>query len=147
MTFSDRIQRDYDFFLKLLKFCIKNDSKEEFRDFSLVSSYLQILTEVEKKLTKKLGTNFMNEPYDYDHLLTYFFRGRAKEYRPLIDNKEKKELLKRFQMIIDIANMAIDRKPEEEEGWVNWMEDIYNELKTIKKTFLPVIKLISQEKK
>jgi len=113
MAFSDRIQRDYDFFLKLLKFCIKNDSKEEFRDFSLVSSYLQILTEIEEKLTKKLGINFKSEPHDYNWLLSALFRGRVKEYRPMIDNEEKKELILKFQMIIDIDNMAIDRRPEE----------------------------------
>lgn len=145
MNYSDRINRDYDFFLKLLRFCIKNDSKEEFRYFSLVSNYLQILTEIEKNLIKKLETNFMNDPYDYDPLLNYFFRGRAKEYRPLIDTQEKKELLHKFQMIIDIANITIERNPEEIEGMITWMKDIYNELKLIKECFLPVIKIINEK--
>ena len=147
MTYSRRIERDYNIFLALLKFSIKNDTTPEFRDFSLVNSYIEILMEIEGELNKQFNKDFSYAQYSYETLLDAIFKEKTQKYLPFIDNDQKKQLVLRFQLIIEITNMAIEREPEEIEGMAPWIEDIYNELKKIKERFLPVIAIMNKKKR
>jgi len=145
---SRRIIKNYDLFLALLKFSIKNDNKQEFQDLYLVNSYCQILKEIEDNLCKKFGEKFRDPSKDFAAQLRDVFREDLKECLPFIDNNEKKELIMRFHLIMYLHDVAIDRSLDDlEAGGLGWLRDIYTELKKIKTYFIPVLKIMKKGNK
>lgn len=147
MLYSDKIMKDYDFFHYLLKFSIKNDINPKFRDYSLVSNYLKMICDFEIFINKLLDTNIekdMGKPRSFENIL----REGYQEYHIYIDSKEKINLLKKFQIIMHVHDIMVDRCMDEEENFgygYECMKEIYIELKKIKNNFLPVLKLINEE--
>lgn len=114
MLAAKRVSKAYDVLLKFLKFSLKNSSSPEYRGFSLVENYLQLLRELAYKLKKPIHYPFNCGESDYEGLLRNIFKGELQEYKDYIDNEEKKELVRYFELIIDLANFAIDREGEVE---------------------------------
>lgn len=145
--YSHRILKKYDFFLELLKISIKYDRNPEFRDFFLVSNYIKILKEFEKFVNNLLKTKVKRKEDD-SNSLKRIFREELQIYDSLIDNDEKRDMIIQFRVFMNIMDIVDERSIEEEEiGELTWMEEIHNELKRMKKLFIPVLKKINSIKK
>lgn len=143
---SEQIMQDYDTYLQLLKFAIKNDNKPEYRDFYLVNNYNQLLSEIETNLEDKLEEKITTlDAAKYDSLINAIFGKDLQEYLPLINSNNKKKLIENFEIIMTIYDIASDRCYEdEEEGGLQWLEDINKEIRKIKELFSPIIKKIEK---
>jgi len=114
MLAAKRVLKAYDVLLKFLKFSLKNSNSPEYRGFSLVENYLQLLRELAYKLKKLINYPFNYLESDYEVLLRIIFKDKLQENKDYIDNNEKKELIKYFKLIIDLADYTIDREGEVE---------------------------------
>ena len=119
MLAAKRVSKAYDVLLKFLKFSLKNSSSPEYRGFSLVENYLQLLRELAYKLKKLINYPFNYLESDYEELLRIIFKDELQEYKDYIDDDEKKELIRYFELIIDLADYAIDREGEVEVGIID----------------------------
>ncbi|MBA7532067.1 hypothetical protein ES705_24293 [subsurface metagenome] len=119
MLAAKRVSKAYDVLLKFLKFSLKNSSNPEYRGFSLVENYLQLLRELAYKLKKLINYPFNYLESDYEELLRIIFKDELQEYKDYIDDDEKKELIRYFELIIDLADYAIDREGEVEVGIID----------------------------
>ena len=109
-----RILRNYDVFLDVLKFSLKNDDKKEFNRFSLVSTLNQLLKELEERLDKIFPERFESKPHDYEGLLESIFKDELEEYRPYIDSSSKKELVRRFEFFMYLNDISMEMMDEVE---------------------------------
>lgn len=119
MLAAKRVSKAYDVLLKFLNFSLKNSSNPEYRGFSLVENYLQLLRELAYKLKKLINYPFNCGESDYEELLRIIFKDELQEYKDYIDDDEKKELIRYFELIIDLADYAIDREGEVEVGIID----------------------------
>ncbi len=151
MKYSNLIIDSYDFFLYFLKFSVRNNSNPRFRDFSLVSNYLNMICDFEifinrsrKNVEKEIETSLSLED-----IYKVVFKKDYPEYHAYIDTEEKIKLIKKFRIVMHIFNVVTERSVEEEEtsgfGY-DWIKQIYFELMKIKNNFLPILKLINEEK-
>jgi hypothetical protein len=136
MLTQKRVLRSYGILLKLLKFSIKNASNPAYREFSLISSFLQLLKDLNDSLKDVFNPpfNYMEEEYDY--LLRAIFKDELQEYLSYIDNNEKKELIQRFKLLIDLANCAIEREGEVQ------VDIIDRKLKIVMNSLSPLLKKV-----
>lgn len=144
--YSRIILKNYDLFYDLLKFSLKYDKKTEFSDFSLVNNYLNILSE----FVKSVETLFQREIEEYNERedsLLVVFREENQKFDPLVNSKEKRDLINKFRVFMHIMDIVDERSTEEEEeGGLAWVKAIYNELKRIKLLLAPILKKINNIK-
>ncbi len=167
MLYSHRIMKAYDFFIRLLKLAITNDINPEFLEFSLVSSYLNMLKDLEIFMNKLFKTDLRKDgtfKLEDDRLYLNLFHDKPQKnirslpfgkddgkrekvrqkYEPFINNDDKKELLRQFCIISYLHDIAMERKMDEKEFILEWMRDVYYELRKMKENFLPVLKKINE---
>ena len=108
MLSSNRILRNYDVFLNILKFSLKNDDKFFFKRFSLVSTLNQLLKDLEERIDKIFPNSMKSEPHAYESLLESIFKDELEEYRFCINSSSKKELIKRFEFLMDLTDSSMD---------------------------------------
>ncbi len=138
MLAAKRVLRSYDVLLKFLKFCIKNAENPEYKEFALVTSFLQLLKDLEYNLKGVFNPPFNYMETDYDYLLRAIFKDELQEYQHHIDDNNKIELIQRFDLLMDLANCTIDR---EEEGEVE-VDIIDSKLKIVMRALSPLLKKI-----
>lgn len=129
-----RIIKNYNIFLDLLKFSLKNADNPEFKDFSLISNYLLSLKDLEHNLRDVYSWDINDMELNYAELLELIFKDEEHDYKRYIDNDEKEELVRRFELMIDLADCSIDREGEIE------VDIIDKEIREIKNRFLPLLK-------
>lgn len=112
MLKTKRITRAYSALLSFLKFCLKYSSHPDFGHYSLVENFLQLLIELEDSLRGQF--NFHSFGPSYQKLIKILFKEEADEYRAYIDNSKKENLVKKFQLILNIVDFAIEREGEVE---------------------------------
>jgi hypothetical protein len=111
MLTTKKILRTYDVLLKFLKFSLKFSNNSGFKDFSLIENFFQLLVELEVKLGKQFNFRFN---LDFKVLMRCLFKDELKEYRQYIDNSKKKDLVKKFELVMDLVDFATDREGEVE---------------------------------
>ncbi len=136
MPALDRILRNYDLFLEVLKFSLKNDDKLEFKDLLLVSNLNLVLNDLEQRLNTLFKKIVRNQPICYESLCYAIFKGELKEYKPYLNDNTKIALLKNFQLLIDLTHYAIDRSDSVE------VEIIDKEIRNVKANLRPILKFI-----
>lgn len=116
MLSEKRVFKSYEILLELLKFSIRNSDNSEYTQFALINSFLQLLRDLEHNLKDIFNPPFNYLETDYDGLLSTIFKDELQEYQKHINTNEKKELIRHFRFLIDLANFAIDREGEVEVG-------------------------------
>jgi len=101
-----RILRNYEVFLKVLKFALKNDDSVEYKRFSLVSTLNQLLKELEERIDDIFPNSMKSKPHAYESLLESIFKDTLEEYRSWINSSDKKELVKRFEFLMDLTDSS-----------------------------------------
>ena len=86
----DAIKKNYDIFLDILKFSLKNDDKIKYKKFSLVSTLNKLLKELEERIDKIFPNSMKSEPLAYESLLESIFKDELEEFRPWINSSSKK---------------------------------------------------------
>ncbi|MBY8983690.1 MAG: hypothetical protein KGD65_01330 [Candidatus Lokiarchaeota archaeon] len=136
MLAAKRILKSYSILLKLLKFSISNANNPEYKEFALITSFLQLLKDLENNLKNIFISPFNYMETEYDKLLRIIFKEELLYYQPYIDNTEKEELIRRFRFLIDLANCTIDR---EGEGEVE-VDIIDEKIKIVMKSLSPLLR-------
>ena len=147
----------------MLKFAIKHDNDPEFKDLTLVNSYIQVLKEIEGNLNEIFNGKARKESaLDFNSLLYSLFKDdfedyknhseetkaidkSMQEFRIFIDTKEKRELIRDFELVMSLTDMALDRAEDDEEGgglW--WLEEVDKELSKISTCFEPIINKVKK---
>jgi len=134
MIVGDRILRNYKVLKKLLKFSIRYNDAPKFRKFSLVNTYNQLLIKFIEEVSNVLT---FGRRLDFSDLFESIFKKEHPFYEPYIYNKDKKELIIRFQWVMTAADFAID----EMEDYIT-LGKIDEEMRKIKKIFSPVLQMI-----
>jgi len=161
---SERIVKKYPLLLKLLKFSIKNDKNPEYNDFYLVKSYIMILNEIENNLDEIFDEKVRNKnPIKFKDLLYSLFQNKeindkdyakwnravkrqTREFKKYIDTKEKIELVRCFELIADLTDMAIERDfDDKEEGGLWYLEEVDKEFNKIITYFNPILEKKEKE--
>ncbi len=172
---SERIIKKYPILLRLLKFAVRNDNNPEFQELSLVDSYIQVLTEIEANLDEVFNEKVKEKTsLGLDKILSSFLGDEAPEYetwvekRQAINNKvqdfkkkfvnteEKRELIRRFELIMELTDMAIDRSLDdkeyvdmshgnEEEDGLWYLEEVDKEMNKILTCFRPILKKVERD--
>lgn len=138
-----RILRNYDVFRDVLKFVLKNNENVEFKRFSLVNTFDQLLKELEERIDKIFLESIESKPLDFEILLKSIFKGELKEYRPCINSSGKKELIRRFEFLMDLANSSMDM---EDMGGSVEITVIDEEIRRTKTFLQPLLGFISNQK-
>ncbi len=168
---SERIIKKYPILLRVLKFAVRNNNNPEFQDLSLVDSYIQVLTEIEANLDEvfnekvreknplerdKILSSFLGDEVPEDEYETWVEKRQAinnkvQEFKKFLNTEEKRELIKKFELIMDLTDMAYDRFPDDEEeetiiGYGLWyLEEVDKELNKILTCFRPILKKVERE--
>lgn len=115
MESLDRILRNYRIFLAVLKFALKNDDNVEFKRFSLVDTLNQLLRELEERIDKIFPNSMESKPLSYEVLLKSIFKENGvvdddelEEYKPYINSSNKRELIRRFEFLMDLTDSSSD---------------------------------------
>ena len=162
---SERIIKNCKTYLELLKFAIMHDSDPKFKDYSLVNNYIQVLKEVEDNLDEMSNEKVRDKnPLDFDSLLYSLFKDevlnhknysdrvqaikeKTQEFKKFIDTKEKRKLIRNFELVMDLTDIAIERDLDDEEcGGLWWLEEIDKELNKITTYFCPILDHVKKEK-
>ena len=143
MLAMKRILRNYDIFRDVLKFALKNNDNVEFKRFSLVNTFNQLLKELEERIDKIFLESIENKPLDFEILVKSIFKSELKEYRPCINSSGKKELIRRFEFLMDLANSSMDM---EDVGGSVEITVIDEEIRRIKTFLQPLLGFISNQK-
>lgn len=158
---SERILNNYDIYLDLLKFALKHDSNPEYKDLSLVDTYNQLLKNIEKAINEVFNEKVREEnSLEMDEILFSFFKDEDQNYdRQVINNKvqdfkkfinteEKRELIRKFELIMILTDIASDRAYDDEEVGGLWrLEEVDKELNKITTCFHPILKKIEKRNK
>ena len=112
MLASKRILKNYDTLLSLLKFSLKNSQNLEFKEFSLVESLLKLIKSLEISIRGLFNKNFSYKEAHYNKLLRSLFSTEYQKYKKYIDTNEKKELIRYFKLLLDLANFTIEKDEE-----------------------------------
>ncbi len=111
----ERILRNYKKILEILKFALKNDDNVEFKRFSLVNTLNQLLEELEERIDKIFPYGTESRPHSYEVLLKSIFRENGvvnddelEEYRQYINSSSKRELVRRFEFLMDLTDSSYD---------------------------------------
>ncbi len=136
MLASRRIWRNYDVFLDLLKFSMKNDDKSEFKRFSSVSTLNSLLKELEERIDKNFPVRIKSKPHAYEVLLESIFKEELEDYRPHINTSSKKELVRRFESFMNLIDSSMDMY----DGVTSFENDIIDkEIERIKAPLEPLL--------
>lgn len=103
-----RILRNYNVFLEVLKFALENNDNIEFKRFSLVSTLNQLLKGLEERIDKIFPNSMKSEPRAYEDLLEDVFKDKIEKYRPWINTNNKKDLVKRFEFLMNLTDSSED---------------------------------------
>lgn len=152
----------YDTYRKILKFSIKNDDNPQYKDFSLIDSYIMILIEIEKnldgifeeKVRIRHSTNY-EEPLKeskfesllysiiYEDSENFDEEDEIHQLKMNINEEKKKELIRRFELVMELSDCALDRIHDDEEvGPLMRFKIIDNELSKILTYFSPILNKI-----
>ena len=135
--------RNYDVFLDVLKFSLKNDDNIEFKRFSLVNTLNQLLKELEERVDK-IFHFIEDKPDAYEVLLKSIFRENGvvnedelEEYRQYINSSSKKELVRRFGFLMHITDCSME--------WMEGLEVgvIDVEIRRVKNFLQPLLVVMS----
>lgn len=166
---TERIMDNYDTFLKILKFSIKHDDDSQYQDFSLVDSYIKVLKEIEENLDEAfegtVRTSRSNdfevplEETDFEELLEVLLYEENEEdkdydkddeilqFKMNINEDKKKELIRRFEIVVEQSDCALDRCLDDKDDGPLWrFEVIDKELNKILTCFSPILKIILKNK-
>jgi len=166
---SERIITKYPILLRLLKFAVRNDDNPEFQALSLVDSYIQVLIEIETNLDEvfnekvrgktsleldKILSSFLGDevPEFEDYILKrQAINNKVQDFKKFINTEEKRELIRRFELIMELTDMALDRSLDDEEeetilGDGLWyLEEVDKEMNKILTCFRPILKKVERE--
>ena len=142
MLSSRRILRNYAVFLDVLKFSLQNDDKKKFKRFSLVSTLNQLLKELEERIDKIFPDSMKSEPHAYENLLESIFKDELEEYRPCINSSSKKELVIRFEFLMDLTDSSMDMMDGAYSPEVNVIDD---EIRRVKIFLQPLLVAMSNQ--
>jgi len=106
-----RVWRNYDIFLEFLKFAIKNNEDPQFKDYSLVKNYIELLEDLEKDINKQLSAVVLDDEnrLEFSLLTKSIFKQELSEYKKYINCNEKEELIRKFQVLMVMSDIVLDR--------------------------------------
>ena len=123
--------RFYDIFLSFLKFVLRNNDLPQFKHYSLIENYLQFLADFKNSIKFK---GFEYEELGYEELLKSIFTTDLEAFRPYINERESRDLIRNFEILIHLYNFLSDRMGQIE------AKIIYREIKKFRKELDPLIR-------
>ena len=171
---SERIIKKYPILLRLLKFAVRNDDNPEFQALSLVDSYIQVLIEIETNLDEVFNEKVRTKnPLDFNKLMYSLFKdevqnyedyilkrqainNKVQEFKKFLNTEEKRDLIRKFEVVMQLTDMAYDRSPDDKEyadmgyydeegGGLWYLEVVDKELNKILTCFRPILKKVERE--
>ena len=137
------ILRNYEIFFDVLKFALKNDDNIEFKRFCLVSTFNQLLKELEERHDRIFIERIESKPLAYEILLKSIFKDELKEYKSCINSSSKKELVRSFEFLMDLADSSLDML---DGGGSAEIAVIDKELRRVKIFLQPLLDIMSNQK-
>jgi len=106
-----RVLRNYDTFLEFLKFAVRNNEDPQFKDYSLVKNYIELLEDLEKDINKQLSAVVLDDEnrLEFSLLTKSIFKQELSEYKKYINCNEKEELIRKFQVLMVMSDIVLDR--------------------------------------
>ncbi|MHA2037669.1 MAG: hypothetical protein ACW98X_14625, partial [Promethearchaeota archaeon] len=115
---------------------IKNEDNPEYKEFDLINNFLQLLKDLDFGLKYVFTPPFNSMKGAYDELLKIIFKDELLDYQYYIDSNKKKELIQRFNLLIDLTDYTIDREGEAE------VDIIDKKLERVMNNLTPLLKKV-----
>lgn len=140
---AENIRDSYNFFLDVLKFVLKNEDNPQFKDLSLVENYNSLLKDLSSRIDESLAGSgrftkkLTFEPMDVEMLVETIFGFEHEVYKEYIDSDAKEELIRHFQLILNLTDMALEYLYEDT-SFFSGLDLIDAELRNLRELLRPI---------
>ena len=127
--------------MEFLKFAVKNNEDPQFKDYSLVRNYIELLEDLEKDINKIFSepVTYKDDMLEYPILLKTIFKEDLPEYKDFIDNSDKKKLVEKFHLLMNLVDIVHERSFPEPDGYAAKIID--KEIKKYKTLLEPLLNI------